>query len=71
MTTSMKYCYFRNLLPELRVLDEMFESLLDKDPETVSLDELKAAHGCFEVLGDLDRVRDVATKIKEAREAQP
>ena len=71
MSTSMSYCYFRNLLPELRFLEDRLEDLLNKDLETVSLDELKAAQSCFEILGELGRVRDVATKIKEAREAQP
>ena len=71
MSTSMSYCFFQNLLPELRFLEDRLEDLLNKDLETVSLDELKAAQSCFEILGELGRVRDVATKIKEAREAQP
>ena len=71
MTTSMSYCYFRNLLPELRVLEDRLKGLLAESHETVSLDELKAAHGCFEILGERGRVRDVTTKIKEAKEAQP
>ena len=71
MTTSMKYCYFRNLLPELRVLEDRLEDLLAQSLETVSLDELKAAQSCFEVLGELGRVREILAKTKEARETQP
>lgn len=71
MSTSMSYCFFQNLLPELRVLEDRLEDLLAQSLETVSLDELKAAHGCFEILGEQGRVRDITTKIKEAREAQP
>lgn len=71
MSTSMSYCFFQNLLPELQVLEDRLEDLLAQSLETVSLDELKAAQSCFEILGERGRVRDVATKIKEARETQP
>jgi len=70
MSTSMSYCFFQNLLPELRVLEDRLEGLMEQSLETVSLDELKAAHGCFEILGERGRVRDVTTKIKEAKEAK-
>ena len=66
----MSYCFFQNLLPELRVLEDRLEDLLAQSLETVSLDELKAAHGCFEILGERGRVRDVATKIKEVKETE-
>lgn len=71
MSTSMNYHYFRNLLPELRVLEDRLKDLLAESHETVSLYELKAAHGCFRILGERGRVRDITTKIKEAKEAQP
>lgn len=71
MTTSMSYCYFRNLLPELSAMDDMLESLLDNDSETVSLDELSAAKRCFELLGNDEAVQRIASKIDEVREAQP
>lgn len=44
MSTSMNYHYFRNLLPELRVLEDRLKNLLAESHETVSLYELKAAH---------------------------
>ena len=71
MTTSMSYCYFRNLLPELRFLEDRLEDLLNKDLETVSLDELKAAKRCFELLGNDEAVKRIASKIDEVREVQP
>ena len=71
MTTSMSYCYFRNLLPELRVLEDRLEDLLAQDLETVSLDELKAAKRCFELLGNAEAVHRIASKIDEVRETQP
>ena len=71
MSTSMSYCFFQNLLPELQVLEDRLNDLLAESHETVSLEELKAAHGCFEILGERGLVRDVTTKIKEAKEAQP
>lgn len=64
MSTSMRYCFFQNLLPELSAMDDMLESLLDKDSETVSLDELKAAKRCFELLGDDEAVKRIASKIE-------
>lgn len=64
MSTSMSYCFFQNLLPELSAMDDTLESLLDKDSETVSLDELKAAKRCFELLGDDDAVKRIASKIE-------
>lgn len=71
MSTSMSYCFFQNLLPELRVLEDRLEDLLAQSLETVSLDELKAAKRCFELLGNDEAVQRIASKIDEVREAQP
>lgn len=70
MSTSMKYCFFQNLLPELQVLEERVESLLEQDAETVSLDELKAARACFEIM--MNEVDDftlerISEKVKAAQ----
>ena len=38
MSTSMSYCFFQNLLPELQVLENRLNDLLAESHETVSLD---------------------------------
>ena len=70
MTTSMSYCFFRNILPELNEVEDMLENLLLKDPESVSLSELKAAKLCCEFLGQDRNVGRVEEAILSAKQAQ-
>ena len=69
MTASMSYCFFRNLLPELNEVEDMLENLLHKDPETVSLCELKAAKLCCEFLGQDVNVNRIEEAILSAKQA--
>ena len=50
-------------------MGERLESLLDKDPETVYLDELVAARVCFEILGEWSLVREILANTREASDA--